>query len=55
MDIIGCLKKCDSWSEVEDGGAEITNGRYGVLVFFDNREEADDFREALKIEAERVV
>jgi hypothetical protein len=50
MNIADCIRKCDSWSEVEDRGVTTKDGRYSVVVFFETHEDADDFRECVKIE-----
>lgn len=49
MEIGGIIKRCDSWGEVEDGGEEIRNGRYGVLVMFDHKADAERFRVELML------
>lgn len=47
-DLIDSLKKCDSWSNVEDHISETNpNGNYGVTVFFNSREEAAWFHQQM--------
>ena len=41
MDIVETIRKCDSWSPVEDDGSKY--GRYSVNVRFDNEEDAKAF------------
>lgn len=42
--LVGALKVADSWGEVEDAVPERKEGRYGVMVFFDSTEWAEQFR-----------
>lgn len=50
MGLVEALNKCDSWAEVEDCGEQKSeSGRYGVMIFFNSHEEADDFRECVAI------
>ena len=39
-------QRSDSWGEVEDQGADCKSGRYGVMIFFDTKEEAEAFHRA---------
>lgn len=47
------ILKCDSWSKIEDRGAEIKDGRFGITVYFDARADADEFSECIKCETLR--
>lgn len=40
MDIVRIIRKCDSWSDVEEPG----DGRYRVAVYFDNLADAKEFK-----------
>lgn len=48
-DMMNIIKRCDSWGEVEDGGEAIKDGRYGVLVMFDDKADAVKFRVELML------
>lgn len=53
---VGCaIRRCDSWSTVNDLGAATKDGRYSVTVFFDTEYDAKLFELSVQMEVNGAI